>query len=207
VIKIHHIEGRRSERIAWALEELGQPYELVFREGDVQGSFADLSKAHPMHMAPIVEDGDLRLIESGAILDYIIRTYGPGGLAPPLSSPDYQTYSTFMHFAEGSAMPRISPLLMALMRGKPMPEGRGAQQLKDTLAFLESELAARPYFAGEQFSAADIMMEFPLKLIPRIGEGLKEYPRLQAYLERLYERPAYKRMIAKALPSGRVPAT
>jgi glutathione S-transferase len=207
VIKIHHIEGRRSERVAWLLEELGQPYELVFKEGEVRASFTDLVKVHPMHMAPTVEDGDLKLIESGAILEYFLRKFGAGGLVPAESSPDYQRYLTYMHFAEGSAMPRLQPHLIAAMTGKPPREGREAQQLKDMLGFLESELTERSYFAGDQFSAADIMMAFPVNLIGRIGEGLKDYPHIKAYLDRIQARPAYKRMMAKALPSGRVPAT
>lgn len=205
MMKIHHIEGRRSERVAWLMEELGQPYELVFKRGEVRGSFMDLAKQHAMHMAPTVEDDGIKLVESGAILDYILRKHGAGGLVPPVSSPDYQRYVEYMHFAEGSAMPRISPALQSLMAGKPMRE-RDKDQYENLMAFIEGEIASRPYFAGESFTPADIMMEFPLKLVPRLGDGLKPYPHVAAWLKRVHARPAYQRMIAKALPDGVVPA-
>ena len=202
MIKIHHIEGRRSERVAWLLEELAQPYELVFKSGDVLGSFADLVAQHPMHMAPTVEDDGQVLIESGAIIDYLLRRYGNGRLAPAADAPDYQRYVQYLHFAEGSCMPRIAPHFIAMLRGRPQPEGRDRDQLRDMMGFLDAELAARPYFAGEAFSAADIMMEFPLKLVVRLPDGLDGYPSVRAHLDRIYARPAYQRMIARALPNG-----
>ena len=202
MIRIHHIEGRRSERIAWLLEELDQPYELVFKSGDVLGSFADLAAHHPMHMAPIVEHDGVTMIESGAIIDYILRRYGDGRLAPQADAPDYQRYVQYLHFAEGSAMPRIAPHFIAMLRGKPPREGRDRDQLRDMMTFLDAELAARPYFAGAAFSAADIMMEFPLKLVVRLPEGLKANPHVRAHLDRIYVRAAYQRMIARALPNG-----
>jgi glutathione S-transferase len=205
MIKIHHIEGRRSERIAWVLEELEQPYEVVFRGGDVAGSFADLAKQHPMHMAPTIEDDGATLIESGAIVDYLLRRYGEGRLAPAMTSPDYQRYVQYIHFAEGSAMPRVVPHVIAMMRGKSPPEGRDRDQLLNLMRYLDAELAERPYFAGDAFSAADIMMEFPLKLVARLPDGLNASPHVRAHLDRIYARPAYKRMIAAALPNGPPP--
>ncbi|MBV9512183.1 MAG: glutathione S-transferase family protein [Caulobacteraceae bacterium] len=201
MIKIHHIEGRRSERVAWLLDELGVPYELVYRSGDVRGSHADLSTHHPMHMAPTVEDDGETLIESGAIIDFMLRKYGPAALAPNSESPDYQRYVTYMHFAEGSAMPRILDALWPIMN-KREPSAWSLAQYRNMMEFLDAELAARPYFAGDAFSAADIMMEFPLKLIPRLGGPPRPYPHIAAFLDRVYARPPYQRMIARALPNG-----
>ena len=107
MIKIHHIEARRSERVAWLLEELGVLYELSFKPGDVMGSLTMMKEVHPRAVAPTIEDGEDVLIESGAILETLMNRYGDGGLRPPVAAPEHARYLEWLHFAEGSFMPRL----------------------------------------------------------------------------------------------------
>jgi glutathione S-transferase len=203
MLTIHHIEGRRSERIAWLMEELGLPYKLEFKLGDVPGSLVALSSVHEMRMAPTVVDGELTLIESGAIIEYILYKYGNGRLAPPRSSPDYLRYLQFLHFAEGSAAPRILPHWIAKITGKELDSfTAGLGGFPRVMKYIEHELGERPYFAGDEFSAADIMMHFPLKLAKLLLKGLSEYPNADAYFRRITERPAFKAAMAATMPNG-----
>jgi glutathione S-transferase len=108
MIMIRHIEGRRSERIAWLLEELGVPYTLDYIAGDVPGSLLALEQHHEMRMTPIVEDGDVVMVESSAIIEYLLVKYGKGSsLRPAESAPEFPAYLEFLHFAEGTAMQKI----------------------------------------------------------------------------------------------------
>jgi glutathione S-transferase len=217
---VHHIEGRRSERVAWLCEELGLPYELKFVSGDVSGSLRALAKAHVMRMAPILEDGPVKMVESGAILEYILVRYGGGRLRPPPDSPEMADYLQWMHFAEGSGMFRamMERLARQLAGVKPPPDVAFLYvgSSKRVLDFVEAALASRPYFAGTNFSAADIMMHFPLRLAPLALQGvtavtplfhddrtgLAHYPNVDAFLDRMAARPAFQRAMAVTLPNG-----
>jgi glutathione S-transferase len=217
---VHHIEGRRSERVAWLCEELGLPYELKFVSGDVGGSLRALAKAHVMRMAPILEDGPVKMVESGAILEYILVRYGGGRLRPPPDSPEMADYLQWMHFAEGSGMFRamMERLARQLAGDKPPPDVAFLYvgSSKRVLDFAEAALASRPYFAGTNFSAADIMMHFPLRLAPLALQrvtavtplfhddrtGLAHYPNVDAFLDRMAARPAFQRAMAVTLPNG-----
>lgn len=214
-IVIHHIEGRRSERIAWLCEELGLPYALRYVRGDIMGSLAALEAAHVMRMAPIVEDGPLKLVESGAILEYLLLRYGEGRLRPADTAPEMADYLQWMHFAEGSGMfrPLIERMILQLTDGHPPADVGGSRRVLD---FAEQALAARPYFAGEAFTCADIMMHFPLRVAglavegvtetgPIFGDtrvGLKPFPRINAFLDRVTARPAFQRAMATTMPDG-----
>lgn len=220
---IHHIEGRRSERVAWLCEELGLPYALSFTAGDVRGSLRALAQAHVMRMAPILEDGPVKLVESGAILDYILLRYGEGRLRPAPDSPDMVDYLQWTHFAEGSGMFRamMERLVWQLAGDKPPGDVAflyigGSRRVLD---FAEAALDARPYFAGTSFSAADIMMHFPLRIAPLALQGitavtplfhddrsgLDGYPNVNAFLDRMAVRPAFRRAMAATLPNGPPP--
>lgn len=201
MLVIHHIEGRRSERIAWLMEELGQPYELSFKPGDVPGSLMAMEGVHPMRMAPIVEDDGRTLVESGAILEYLLAKHGDGALAPKPGSPEHLNYLTFMHFAEGSAAPRLLPPFFARRQGKEQDPQQMAGAGR-VMAYVEQELSQRPYFAGEAFTAADIMMHFPLKLAVSIYRDRTAYPASSAYFDKITARPAFKAAMAKTLPLG-----
>ncbi len=210
MLKIHHIELRRSERVVWLMEELELPYELIFTRGDIMGSAMAIKAVHPIGAAPTVQDGDLWLCESGAILEYIIARHGSGRLGVRPEQAEFPHYLQWMHFAEGTAMDRIlgeialKPLLALTPPGTSMLAVLyvgGAQRM---LAFFEQSLQDRPYFAGEAFTAADIMMHLPAKAADR-HRAPDAFPNVQAWLERVEARPAYKRMLARALPDGPPP--
>lgn len=215
-IVVHHLNNSRSQRVLWLLEELGLRYEVKRYQRDPQTMLAppELRAVHPLGKSPVIEDGELTLAESGAILEYLAGRYGEGRFAPAAGTPERLRYSYWMHYAEGSAMP---PLLLKLVFNRiqsgPMPffvrpVARGiARRVLGTfvepniarhLDYMEGELAARPWFAGEAFSAADIQMSFPLEAAAARGGLDGRRPNLTGFLERIHARPAYQR----ALESG-----
>jgi glutathione S-transferase len=201
MIEVHHLQASRSRRITWALEELGQPYTVITYARDPVTNLAppELKAIHPLGKAPIMRDGAVTLIESGAILDYLIRTYGHGRLAPPLSSPDYNCYVQMMHYAEGSAM---LPLLLRLYvsrlgeAGKPL-HPRIADETANHLGWLDSELQGRAWFIGDDLTGADINLSFVAQAALRFA-GRDAYPNLTAFVDRLEARPAYQRAIERS---------
>jgi len=217
MLKIHHLNNSRSQRVLWLLEELGLDYELVHYERDPKTMLApaSLRTIHPLGKSPVLEDGAVRLAESGAILEYIVDTYGQGRLAPPAGTPERVRYLYWMHYAEGSAMP---PLLMKLVFDR-LPQGpvpgllrplvrmisRRAlttfvnPQLKLHMDYWESELAQAQWFAGD-FSAADIQMSFPLEAAAARGGLAKGRPKAMAFLERIHARPAYQKALKRGGP-------
>jgi glutathione S-transferase len=220
-ITIYHAEARRSERVAWLLEELGEPYELVFRPGDVLGSFIPLRETgHGFPMAPVVRDGDDLLIESAAILETLLNRYGQGRLRPPVGSPEHATYLEWLHFAESSAFPRIQQEMIqrALPPAKtPEAQARRVGGSARVLTYVENTLVQRPYLAGQDFTAADIQIHFVLRIglsaavnrrgVPSLllqpdAECYAPYPAISAYMESLAARPAFQRMMASTMPRG-----
>ena len=161
-ITIYHLEGRRSERIVWLMEELNLPYTLVYKRGDLAGSMAEIRKVNPgMPVAPTVTIGDQVMTESGAIIETIVNRYAPGKLTPPLASADYANHLIWMHHAEGSLASRVIADYRVWMI-KPPTERSRLVDSEAEVQFAEDYLAKHPYFGGSQFSAADIMMVFPL---------------------------------------------
>lgn len=215
MIIVHHLDNSRSQRVLWLLEELGLEYEIrAYRRGQDLRAPAALRRVHPLGKAPVIEDGDVVVAESGAIVEYLVGRYDhEGRLAPPRDGEAGRRYAYWLHFAEGSLMP---PLLLALVfgqvrkarvpffvrpivRGIADKVGRGfvAPELARLLAFMEDELATRPWFAGAGFSAADIQMSFPLEAAAARGGLDERYPNLQGFLARIRERPAWQRAAAR----------
>jgi glutathione S-transferase len=222
-IIIHHIEGRRSERVAWLCEEFGWPYELKYVPGDVMASLDALGEAHVMRMAPIIEDGPLKMVESGAILEYLLLRYGGGRFRPADDAPEMANYLQWLHFAEGSGMFRalIERVILRLTDHKP-PEDVAYVYIgasRRVLDFAEAALAESPYFAGDDFTVADIMMHFPLRAAGLVLEpsadltaifkdmrsGLGDYPNINAFLDRIVARPAFQLAMATTMPDGPPP--
>ena len=205
MITIHHLGVSQSERILWLMEELGLPYELIRYDRDPVTRLAPAAyKAlTPFGTAPVIDDGDLRLGESGAIIEYVIFTYGDGRLAVPPSAPNYADYLFWWHFANGSLMPAAMGGLMANMLGggdNPVMASLVAR-IDKAYAMIEDRLAQVPYFAGEELSAADLLMAFPLSTMRAFGgRDLAAYPHIRAYLQRIGSRPAYQRAMAKGDP-------
>lgn len=217
MITVHHLNNSRSQRVLWLLEELGLPYEIRHYQRDAKTSLAppELRQVHPLGKSPVVTDGGLTVTESGAILEYLVDRYGQGRLKPT-GEQDLLHYRYYLHFAEGSAMP---PLLMKLVFNKikrsPMPFfvkpiARGIADkvltsfvqpnIDSQLRFIESELAARPWFAGAEFSAADVQMSFPLEAAAARGGVMASYPKIQAFLNRIHARPAYRQALERGGP-------
>ncbi|MEY2758005.1 MAG: hypothetical protein RIR33_1783 [Pseudomonadota bacterium] len=205
-IVIYHAEGRRSERVVWLCEELGLPYELKFRRGDVAGSFADIQAVNPgMRVAPTVFYNGELLVESGAILEFLLDRHGGGRLMPAVDSPDYAAHLRFMHYAEGTlASDVVADYRVARATDGKAPRGNETDGQR-AMRFAEDHLSKHPYFGGEEFTAADIMMVFPISYAIRMNVAdPAKYPNIAAWQAKVESRPAFQRMLAKARPDGRV---
>jgi glutathione S-transferase len=200
MIRVHHLNDSRSQRILWLLEEIGLPYEIVRYTRDPTTMLApeSLKRIHPLGKSPVIEDDGRVFAETGLIVQYLVATYGPD-LAPKPDSDLHWRYLYWLHYAEGSAMP---PLLLKLVLDKMGPLGWPAQgfvkaQLALHLDFQERELGAAAWFAGPDFSGADIMMSFPVEAAAARAGLDSSRPRLWAFLKRIHERPAYQRALER----------
>lgn len=203
MIKVHHLNNSRSHRALWAVEELGIPYEIVHYKRDPVTRLAppELRKIHPLGKSPVITDGDLVVAESGTIIEYLCKVPGKGKFWPADGSPNWVDHAHWMHFAEGSAM---LPFMLALYVGRlgaaaaPLAP-RIESEIANHLDYMEGALANRSYFAGNEFTAADIQMSFILEVADG-SERLGKYPRLKALISGFRDRPAYQRAIAKGGP-------
>ncbi|HEX8400707.1 MAG TPA: glutathione S-transferase [Allosphingosinicella sp.] len=203
MIIVHHLQNSRSQRVLWLLEELGLPYEVRRYERDPKTMLApsSLRQVHPLGKSPLIEDDGLVVAETGAIVEYLVEKAG-GRLGPSADPQVRLRYRHFLHYAEGSMMP---PLLAMLVVGRLGLLGRPARaplrrMFAVHLDWLESELATRPWFAGAEFTAADIMMSFPLEAA-RARAGLDaSRPNLIGWLGRIHARPAYRDALARGGP-------
>ena len=199
-LEVHHLNNSRSQRVLWLLEELELPYELVKYQRDPVTNLApeSLKAIHPLGKSPVLRDDGQVVIESGAIIEYIVRRYGKGRLAPEPSSPAWVGYLQLMHYAEGSAMLPIMLRLYLSRLGdaaKPL-EPRVTSEIENHLGFLESQLAGRDWFVGSELSAADIQLSFAIQTA-RLLYGLEKFPNLARFLDRIHARPAYKRALER----------
>ena len=218
MITVHHLNNSRSQRVLWLFEELGLPYEIRKYERDTQTMLAppELQKIHPLGKSPVITEGDVTVAESGAIIEYLLERHGNGRLEPAAGSPERLRFRYWMHFAEGSAM---SPLLLKLIferiKVTPMPFfakpiARGIANkvlgamvdpnLKRQLDFMEAELGKTEWFAGREFSAADIQMSFPVEASAQRAGLDASRPKLMAYLKRIHARLAYRKALERGGP-------
>ncbi len=204
-ITIYHLEGRRSERIVWLMEELGLPYELKFKQGDLAGSMAPIRAINPeMPVAPTVTIGDQVLVESGAIIETIINRYAPGKLTPPLDSVDYPEHLKWMHYAEGSLASRVIADYR-VWQIRPPTARSPLVDSEQVVQYAENYLGKHQWFGGSEFSAADIMMLFPLNFATALNiVDVNQFPNVAAWRTRIEARPAFQRARAAALPNGMV---
>ena len=200
MIRVHHLNNSRSQRVLWLLEELGVPYEIVRYQRNRLTMLAPeaLKAVHPLGKSPVVEDDGRKLAETGLIVEYLVDRYG-ADLAPSRDSDLYWRYKYWLHYAEGSAMP---PLLVKIYVDRlgflALPVGPIlASQLKLHLDFLEAELGNASWFLGERFSAADIMLSFPLEVATARAGLDASRPNLFGFLHRIHARPAYRRALEK----------
>ena len=213
MLQVHHLNNSRSQRVLWLLEELGCPYELIRYQRDPKTLLApaQLRRVHPLGKSPVLTDGAHTLAESGAIIEYLLDTYGAGRLRPPAGTAARLRYTYWLHYAEGSAMPPLllklvfqrlpRPPVPALIRPIVRAVAQRAQQrfidpqLRTHIGFWEGELGKSSWFAGEELTGADVQMSFPLEAAAaRAGSAIG--PKVTAFLERIRARPAYRRALA-----------
>ena len=200
---IYHLEGRRSERIVWLMEELQMPYKLVFERGSLAGSMAKLKAVNPdMPTAPTVTIGNQVMMESGAIIEVVLNRYAPGKLQPAIDTPEYVTNLMWMHYAEGSLASRLFSDYRAWQKEAPTKRSPLVDS-EAVVQFAEKYLTTHAFFGGSEFSGADIMMFWPLNVATSLNiVDAAQFPKVAAWKEKVQERPAYKRMLAKARPDG-----
>ena len=226
MITVHHLENSRSQRVLWLLEELGLDYAVKRYARDRQTMLAppELRAVHPLGKSPVITEGELTVAESGAIVEYLLDEHDPEGrLRPKPRTPEGRRFTYWLHFAEGSLMP---PLLVALIFAKvrsaqvpffvkPILKGITAQvhkayidpNVSSLLAFMEAELATRAWFAGDEFTAADVQMSYPVEAAAagRAGFTAQSHPKLHQWLQRCQARPAYQRALEAGGPYSVIP--
>lgn len=213
MITVHYLNNSRAHRILWLLEELGVPYDVKTyqRRPDMRAP-ESLKAIHPLGKSPVVTDGDLVLAESGAITEYFISSHPEARLAPERYTPDHLRYTYWLHYAEGSAMPILQTKLIFAIIPDQVPffirpiaraisNGVSRQfldpQIEDHVALWEKELSRDGWFAGKAFTAADILMSFPVEAGASRIDFKKETPAIAAYIEAIRSRPAYQRALER----------
>jgi glutathione S-transferase len=218
MITVHHLNNSRSQRVIWLLEELGVDYEIKRYQRDPATMLAppELRAVHPLGKSPVITDDGTTVAESGAIIEYIVERYGSGKLVPASGSPEKLRYTYWLHFAEGSAMlPLVMKLIFGRLESAPMPffikpvakgiarkvrDGFVDPNIKSQLDYMEAELGKSAWFAGSEFTAADIQMSFPIEAAEARGGLDMTRPKLMSFLHRIRARPAYQRAIEKGGP-------
>ena len=217
MIVVHHLNNSRSQRVLWLLEEMGLDYEVkrYERNADTMLAPPELRAIHPLGKSPVIQDGDVIVAETGAIIEYLLTTYPGHGLRPTAGTANGRRFTYWLHYAEGSAM---TPLLLKLVFGALPTRSPGlvrplvkaiantAQssfidpQIAAHTAYWEGELSKSPWFAGEAFSAADIMMSFPLEAGASRAPYGPDKPKLKVFLQTIHARPAYQRALERGGP-------
>jgi glutathione S-transferase len=200
MLTLHHLNDSRSQRILWLLEELGAPYEMKRYQRDATTRLAppELTAVHPLGKSPVITEGSIKIAESGAIVDYLIRTHGKGTMMPPMGTPDYEAYNEWLHYSEGSAMlPLMLNLYVSRLKeaGAPL-HPRIESEIANHLGYVEGALKGREFFVGKSLTGADIQMSFVAEMA-KVFDKLGSYPGLGAWLARMHARPAFQRSVEK----------
>ena len=200
MLTLHHLNDSRSQRILWLLEELGTPYEMERYQRNVTTRLAppELEAVHPLGKSPVITDGEVKIAESGAIVDYIIRTYGRGAMMPAPGSAEFETYNEWLHYSEGSAMlPLMLNLYVSRLKeaGAPL-HPRIDSETKNHLGYVDAALKGREFFVGTALTGADIQMSFVGEMA-KVFDKLGPYPNLSGWLSRMHARPAFQRSVEK----------
>jgi glutathione S-transferase len=197
-MKIHFAPNTRAVRIVWLFEELGLPYELErYKLGDPAMRSAEYRKVHPMGRVPALQDGDVTIFESGAIVEYVLARYGNGRMMPKVASPDFPAYLQWLHYAEGMIMPPVNTIVVETILLPPERRNQGnvdraTKLLGQMLSAVDQHLAGREYLAGE-FSGADIMTGHACTVAARLKADVSDKPNVAAYIARINARPALQR--------------
>jgi glutathione S-transferase len=203
MLTVHHLNDSRSQKIVWLLEELGLPYDIVHYQRDTVTQMGPpaLKALHPLGKSPVLDDDGALLTESGAITAYILARYGNGRLAPDASGPDLIAFTEYLYFAVSAGMNPVMIKVYARafgLGGGPMDAAADAE-LARALGYIESKLENGPWLLGDLFTAADIQLSFVPELARALG-SIAAYPKIEVWLERLYERPAFKASILRGGP-------
>ncbi len=203
MITVHHLNESRSQRILWLLEELELPYEIAFYQRDATTRLAppELKAVHPLGKSPVMTDGESTVIESGAIIDHVLRHHGKGRLQPAPGSKDYDGYVQWLHYAEGSAM---LPLMLKMYAGRLGEAGAPLQpridsEIANHLGYVEDALGGREWLVGDTLTGADIQMSFVGEVAGAFGQRAS-HPNIDAWVKRFQARPAYKRALERGGP-------
>lgn len=211
MIILHHLNNSRSQRILWLLEELNLRYEIKHYQRDATTNLAppELRAIHPLGKSPVIQDGELVLAESGAIIEYLVERYGNGKFVPPRGTPEHIRYVHWMHFAEGTIMLHLVGRLYMTRVGEAAKamQGRVEAMIRDELDLVEAELGRSAHIAGADFSAADVQMMFPLEFAASAGLVGERLTKLRDYIARMQARPAYRRALAAGGPYAFASAT
>ena len=215
MVVVHHLNNSRSQRVLWLLEELGLPYEIKYYQRNAKTMLAppELRAVHPLGKSPVITDDGQTIAESGAIIEYLVEKYGQGRFAPAPGTPERLRYTYWLHYAEGSAMPPLLLKLIALriasapmpFFAKPIARKIAATlqanfidpQLKLHLGYVEKELGKTGWFVGNDFTAADVQMSFPLEAATARGGMEGQIPAIAGFLKRIHARPAYQRALER----------
>lgn len=217
MIIVHHLNDSRSQRVLWLLEEMGVDYEVKRYERDAKTRLAppELRAIHPLGKSPVIQHGDVVVAETGAIVEYLLETFPNAGLKPEPGTAEARRYTYWLHYAEGSAM---TPLLLKLIFGvipqrspaliRPIAKGISKKvgaslidpQIASHTAYWEAELGKSEWFAGDRFTAADIMMSFPLEAAGSRAPFGPDKAKSTAFLQRIHARPAYQRALERGGP-------
>ena len=200
MLTLHHLNDSRSQRILWLLEELGTPYEMKRYQRDATTRLAppQLTAVHPLGKSPVITDGAIKIAESGAIVDYLIRIYGKGAMMPAMGTPDYEAYYEWLHYSEGSAMlPLMLNLYVSRLKeaGAPL-HPRIDSEIANHLGYVDGALKGREYFIGNSLTGADIQMSFVGEMA-KVFKKLEPFPNLGGWLTRMHARPAFQRSVEK----------
>jgi glutathione S-transferase len=203
MLVVHHLNDSRSQRVLWLLEELGLPYEIRHYQRDATTRLAppELKAVHPLGKSPVLGDGSTTVIESGAVVDYVIRHHGKGRLQPAAGTADFEAYQQWLHYAEGSAMlPFLLKLYVSRLgdAGAPLAP-RIESEIANHLGYVEQSLQGRQWLVGETLSGADIMMSF-VGEVAGAGADPSAYPNLDAWVRRFQQRPAYRKALERGGP-------
>jgi len=200
MLKLHFAPNSRAGRIVWLFEELGLEYELnkmAFHPKDLKSD--EHRQRHPLGRVPVLEDGDVSIYESGAIVEYVMARYGDGGLKPAVEAPEFPEYLQWFHYCEGMVMPPINTIMVHSVllppdRRNPETLGQAQRLLSRAVAPVDAALAGREYLIGK-FSAADVMLGHSIFMANRLGQVGDELSNLKGYVQRIESRPAFQTAI------------
>ena len=200
MLNVHHLNNSRSQRVLWLLEELELDYQITRYQRDASTNLAppELEAVHPLGKSPVLSDADNTIIESAAIIDYVLRHHGAGRLRPAENTPEHEQYLQWLHYSEGSAM---LPLMLRMYTAR-LPDGgadlqpRINDELNRHLGYMNSSLEGADWFVANEFSGADIQLSFVAEIAPLL-HTLEAFPNLAAFRDRIHARPAYQRALEK----------